>query len=453
MIGRTLKHYKIEALLGKGGMGEVYRAIDTKLDRPIALKVLRPEFTQNLDRRLRFIQEARAAAAVVHPGIAQIYDVDEEEGITFIAMEFVEGQTVRQLIVNKELDLIGSVEIALQVSEGLSRAHKANIVHRDIKSDNIMITKDGHAKLLDFGLAKLLDQGEGKEGTMDLLGPTATMAKTLAGTVVGTLAYMSPEQARGQDVKQSSDVFSMGIVIYEMVTGELPFKGGSPLDTMHSIAYEEARPVTVVKKNIPPQLHRIITRCLRKRPEDRYADAAALATDLKHLKQDLDTGITRSLTPLERIRSVLDGLMGTFALGPQAILIGLVAVCLTIILIFTDIPWGLLFWVAIFALLGHRSIKNRKTRLLKKFTAKMSKYPGVSLIHRKEDLVTVFVDQAQAKLYIRANDLIEEINGKLFFGKHMEVAIQDEFSDDEFMEVLRSPGVLFVREDVFQDQT
>jgi serine/threonine protein kinase len=451
MIGRTFKHYRIETLLGKGGMGEVYRALDTKLKRPVAIKILKPGFTQNLDRRLRFVQEARAAAAVVHPAIAQIYDVDEAEGVTFIAMEYVEGQTVRQLIVNRELDLIGAVEIALQIAEGLSRAHKANIVHRDIKSDNIMITKDGHAKLLDFGLAKMLISGEAEEGTMDLLGPTATLAKTLAGTVVGTLAYMSPEQARGIDVTQSSDVFSLGIVFYEMVTGELPFKGGSPLDTMHSIAFEEAKPVTVIKRNLPPQLHRIISRCLRKRPEDRYPDASSLAADLKRLKHDLDTGITRSMTPLERIQSVLDSLKSSISLGPQALLIGLLAVCLTIVLIFTDIPWGLLFWVAIFALLAYRSVKNRKSRLLKKFITKMSKYPGVRLVHRKDDLVNVFVDKAQAKLYIRANDLIEEINSKLFFGKPLEVATRDDVSEDEFMEVLRSPGILFVREDVFKE--
>jgi serine/threonine protein kinase len=158
MIGKTLKHYKIEAFLGKGGMGEVYRALDLRLQRPVALKLIRSDLTANPERMQRFVQEARAAAAVTHPAIAQIYDIDEFEGTTFIAMEYIEGQTVSRLIAGRELDLLAAVEIGFQVSEGLARAHKAHIIHRDIKSDNIMVTHDGHTKLLDFGLAKLLEQ-------------------------------------------------------------------------------------------------------------------------------------------------------------------------------------------------------------------------------------------------------------------------------------------------------
>ncbi|MGD8536452.1 MAG: serine/threonine-protein kinase, partial [Candidatus Aminicenantes bacterium] len=215
MVGKELKHFKIEKLLGKGGMGVVYRARDVRLDRPVALKVLRADLTANPDRRRRFLQEAKAASAVTHPSIAQIYDVDEIEGTTFIAMEFVEGQTVSQLIDKRELDLIGSVEIALQVAEGLSKAHEANIVHRDIKSDNIMVTRDGHAKLLDFGLAKLLDPvAADEESDVQDLKETETFAHTSPGTVMGTAAYMSPEQARGLPVDQASDVFSMGVVLY-----------------------------------------------------------------------------------------------------------------------------------------------------------------------------------------------------------------------------------------------
>jgi len=226
MIGKTLKHFEIEELLGKGGMGVVFRARDTRLKRPVALKILKSDLVMNRDRQRRFLQEARAAAAVTHPAIAQIYDVDEVDETTFIAMEFIEGETVGQLIAKRELDLMGSVEIALQVAEGLSRAHEANIVHRDIKSDNIMVTRDGHAKLLDFGLAKLLDpvlEGKGEESSRALM-EAETLSQTRAGTLLGTIAYMSPEQARGQKVSQSSDIFSMGIVIYEMVTGKLPFE-------------------------------------------------------------------------------------------------------------------------------------------------------------------------------------------------------------------------------------
>ncbi|MCJ7582664.1 MAG: serine/threonine protein kinase, partial [Candidatus Aminicenantes bacterium] len=247
--GKSLKHFKIEKLLGRGGMGVVYLGRDTRLDRPVAIKVLRPDLTANRDRQSRFLQEARSAASVTHPAIAQIYDVDEADGNTFIAMEYVEGKTVTQLIANQELDLVGAVEIALQVTEGLSKAHKANIVHRDIKSDNIMLTKDGHAKLLDFGLAKLLDPpiADGQTQTYGDFAKTRTLPETQPGMVLGTVAYMSPEQARGKPVNQSSDVFSLGIVLYEMIAGELPFKGDSPLDTMHSIAFDEARPVTMIR--------------------------------------------------------------------------------------------------------------------------------------------------------------------------------------------------------------
>ena len=227
MIGKTLKHYEVEKLLGKGGMGVVYKARDVRLDRPVALKILKPELTSDPDKKSRFLQEARSASAVTHPAIAQIYDVDEVEGKTFMVMEFVEGKTVSQLITDRELDLVGSVEIALQVADGLGQAHKANIVHRDIKSDNIMVTRDGHTKLLDFGLAKLLDPtGDMSSWTnIQNLTHTKTLPQTMEGTVMGTVAYMSPEQARGQAINLSSDVFSLGIVIYEMVTGELPLKG------------------------------------------------------------------------------------------------------------------------------------------------------------------------------------------------------------------------------------
>ena len=188
MVGKKLKHFEIEELLGKGGMGTVYRALDVRLNRRVAIKILRSDLTSNRDRQKRFLQEARAASAVTHPAIAQIYDVDEVENTTFIAMEYVEGQTVSQLIVKRELDLLGSIEIAHQVAEGLSRAHEANMVHRDIKSDNIMVPRDGHAKLLDFGLAKLLDLQEESDivGEIQDMTHTKTLPKTIPGTILGT---------------------------------------------------------------------------------------------------------------------------------------------------------------------------------------------------------------------------------------------------------------------------
>lgn len=450
MVGKTLKHFKVEELLGKGGMGVVYRARDVRLDRPVAIKVLKPDLTADRDRQRRFLQEARAASAVTHPAIAQIYDVDEVEGMTFIAMEFVEGQTVLQLITNRELDLLGAVEIALQVAEGLSRAHKANIVHRDIKSDNIMVTRDGHAKLLDFGLAKLLDpmiETPKKESTKDLT-HTATFSQTQPGTILGTVSYMSPEQARGQQVNQSSDVFSMGIVIYEMVTGELPFKGDTPLDTMHSIAFDEIRPITVIRKNLPPELHRIISNCLRKRPNDRYKDAHLLAVDLKNLKRDIESGVQRSLPPGQKIRGFFEWLKSSIPFGPTGIALAAVSLILVGLLVLTNTSIGTVVGVALLGLIVYRYIRNRKNRMLKRFAAKIRKFPEVQAIIVSGNQVIVVVDQAKAKIYIRINSLVDLVNKKIYFGDHIEAAVRDDLSSEEFQKILREPGVVYVREDV-----
>ena len=185
LIGRSLKHYAVEEWLGQGGMGVVYRALDTKLRRPVAIKLLRPDLVADPDRRARFVQEARAAASLTHPAIAQIYDIDEADGELFIAMEFIDGRTVSRLIAGGELDLMSAVEIALQIAEGLAKAHAQGLIHRDIKSDNIMVTGDGHAKLLDFGLAKLFDSGPdagaaGLTATQTLSEPAAATRTTAA---------------------------------------------------------------------------------------------------------------------------------------------------------------------------------------------------------------------------------------------------------------------------------
>ena len=450
MIGKTLKHYKIEAFLGKGGMGEVYRALDLRLQRPVALKLIRSDLTANPERMQRFVQEARAAAAVTHPAIAQIYDIDEFEGTTFIAMEYIEGQTVSRLIAGRELDLLAAVEIGFQVSEGLARAHKAHIIHRDIKSDNIMVTHDGHTKLLDFGLAKLLEQENPYSGgTGDkVLTQTKTMLQTLSGTVLGTIQYMSPEQARGQALDPRSDIFSLGIVIYEMVTGELPFKGESPLDTMHSIACEEVKPVTIVRKNLPPQLHRIVSRCLRKRVEDRYPDAQALAADLKHLKQDIESGVRSSISPGQRIQVWIEWLKSSVPQGSKGIVAMVLALTLLGFLAFTNIRSGTVVTLALIGLLIYRYVRNRKSRMLNRFVAKISKFPPVKAIVIRENLATVVVDKAQAKIYLRISSLLDEVNRKLYFGKTILSVIKDDLAEEEFQRFLREPGVVYVRDDV-----
>ena len=449
MIGKTISHYKIEELLGSGGMGVVYLGRDLRLNRPVAVKVLKPEFTADPERLRRFFQEARSAAAVTHPAIAQVYDVDTTDGTTFIVMEYIEGQTVRRLVTNRELDLLGSVEIAIQVAEGLGQAHKANIVHRDIKSDNIMVTRDGYAKILDFGIAKLLEtqvDAAKKEAAQDLT-QTETLMQTVAGTIIGTAAYMSPEQARGQAVNQASDVFSLGIVIYEMVTGELPFKGDTPLDTMHSIAFDEARPVTVIRKNLPPELNRIMTRCLRKSPKGRYPNAAFLAEDLKRLKREIETGTQAPFYRGQRLQGIIEWLKTSMPFGFKGIAFAVVTLILVAAIIFTNINWSILIAVTFFGLVIYRYIRNRKSRMLNRFVAKVSKFPEVKAISVKEERITVVVEKAQARIYIRVNSLVNALNKKLYFGKPLVAVVRDDLAPDEFQRMMREPGMLYVSED------
>jgi predicted Ser/Thr protein kinase len=459
MIGRTLKHYHIDALLGRGGMGEVYRALDTRLNRPVALKVIKPDLVADAERRQRFILEARAAAAVNHPAIAPIYDIDEADGITFIAMEYVDGRTVGQLIMQGELDLMGAVEIGLQVAEGLARAHDTGIIHRDIKSENIMVTRDGHAKILDFGLAKLMDAsaagpdagaGGGPSGAAASPAWTLTMeqAHTIAGAVLGTLSYMSPEQARGRGLDARSDIFSLGVVLYEMVTGELPFKGDTPLDTMHAIAYEEARPVTAIRRSLPPRMHQIVSRCLRKNREDRYADAHALAGDLKRLKQDLETGSRLSVPAGARFQAWLDSIKAWLPLSGNWLIVAGLFLIAAAVLMATKIRWGELIGPAIMVFFLYRVVRDRRRRLMARFMRKISLLPEVKAVAVRNDQIIVVLDRAPAKTYIRVSSLLDAANGKLFYGKPITGTIRDDMTDEELRTLIRQPGAVYVRDDV-----
>ncbi len=451
MIGQTIKQYSVEALLGKGGMGTVYRARDTRLQRPVAFKVLTADLTADPDRRQRFFQEARSAAAITHPAIAQVYDVDEIGGITFIAMEFIEGKTVRQLIADRDLDLLSTLEIAVQVGEGLAKAHELGIVHRDIKSENIMVTRDGHAKLLDFGLAKLsplqnVDSGGGAEEHMSQL---ATVAQTQKGMVVGTVAYMSPEQARGRPVDHRSDIFSLGLTIYQMATGKLPFSGDSPIDTMHAIAFEETRPVTSLRQNLPPGLQRIVARCLRKRPEDRYQDTRNLVEDLKSLKRDIESGVTRAVPIGDRLRDGLESLKGLrgSALSWTAVIAASLLIALTLWLVGKKGDIGYLIFLVVVGMWLYRYYRNRSQKVLRRFVAGVSKMPEVKLISFQNHRALVVVDRMRARTYLNVNSLIEAANRKLYLGDPMEAAIRDDMTSEEFRRILQEPGVLYVRED------
>jgi predicted Ser/Thr protein kinase len=453
MIGRAVGHYRIEESLGKGGMGVVYKARDTRLDRVVALKFLPEAFAADPDRKRRFFQEARAASAVNHPAIAQIYDVGEsDDGLAFIAMEFVEGQTVRALLQARELDVLGAVTIAAQVSEGLAKAHEAGIVHRDIKAENVMVTRDGHAKLLDFGLAKLLEVEPEATPTPDGVSHLETLARTQAGMVVGTLRYMSPEQARGQAVDRRSDVFSLGILLYEMVTGQLPFSGASALDTLHAIAFEEWRPVTQVRANVPLGVQRVLARCLRKRPDDRYSETRELASDLRALQREIETGITRPVSLGERLSEVLqsfDGLGGS--LRPLAV-VGALAGLMALVVFFARHGVGDIIGLGLVALFGWRYWRNRDRRVLRKLAQKLKRIPEVRVVAFEGQRVTVVVDKAVAHTYLRVHVLLEATNAKLFWGRPFTAVVRDDLDAPQTRALFAGSGVLYVRKDVLGQQ-
>ena len=271
MIGNIIAHYKILKKLGEGGMGEVYLAYDTELDRKVALKFLPTQYTSDPEIKTRFKREAKAAAALNHPNIITVYEVGEYENRSYIAMEYVEGQSLAELLdkEGKDLSFERIRDIATQVCEGLSKAHEADIVHRDIKPANILIDKDGRVKLADFGLAKL-------KGMSKLTKEASTLE---------TVRYMSPEQTRGEEVDFRSDIFSLGVVLYEMIAGQLPFRGNYEAAVVYSIMNEEPEPLARYKAGVPAALQMIVDKVLRKDPRTRYQSAADMGADLKALEK------------------------------------------------------------------------------------------------------------------------------------------------------------------------
>jgi len=286
MVGRAVSHYQILEKLGEGGMGVVYKAMDTHLDRLVAVKVLPPEKVADADRKRRFVQEAKAASALNHPNIVTIHDIDSAEGIDFIAMELVAGKTLDRWIPRHGLRLNETLKYSVQVADALAVAHKAGIVHRDLKPGNLMVTDQGLVKVLDFGLAKLTEPATpGEDEATRTLKPT-----TEEGTIVGTVSYMSPEQAEGKKVDARSDIFSFGALLYEMVTGRRAFQGDSRLSTLTAILREEPKPASQIVEGLPRELERIIGRCLRKDPERRFQAMPDLKVALEELKEESDSG-------------------------------------------------------------------------------------------------------------------------------------------------------------------
>ncbi len=295
--GTKLGPYEIVAPLGAGGMGEVYRARDTKLGREIAIKVLPAETSSDPERRQRFEQEARSASALNHPNILTIYDIAESDGSLYIAMELVEGKTLRELIASGEpLATRKLLDIAVQTAEGLSKAHSAGIVHRDLKPENLMVSRDGYVKILDFGLAKLTEAVSEEASVL----PTAIAAPTQPGTVMGTAGYMSPEQASGQQVDFRSDQFTLGSILYEMATGRRAFQRKTGAETLVAIIREEPEPLSQAAPKAPAPVRWIVERCLAKDPEERYASTKDLARDLKSVRDHLtETSVSGALEAAE----------------------------------------------------------------------------------------------------------------------------------------------------------
>jgi serine/threonine protein kinase len=283
IIGKHIGHYAVLSHIGRGGMGEVYLAQDTRLGRKVALKLLRSEYTRDEDRLRRFRQEARAVSALNHPNILTIYDIGQADSLHFMATEYVEGETLRQHIGRARMPLDQALDIAPQVASALTAAHQAGIIHRDIKPENIMLRIDGYVRVLDFGLAKL---AEAKPH--DTAAPTLPRVHTASGVVMGTVGYMSPEQARGQAVDARTDIWSLGVVTYEMVAGRRPFEAETASDVMALILQKEPLPLARFLPEVPAELDRIVRKALRKDKEERYQTVKDLLIDLKSLRKELE---------------------------------------------------------------------------------------------------------------------------------------------------------------------
>ena len=286
MIGQTLDRYRIEAKLGEGGMGVVYRARDTHLDRTVAIKVLPPEKTSDPERKQRFVQEAKAASALNHPNIVTVHDIRSDSGIDFIVMEYAGARTLDQIIPAKGLGIAQSLRFAVQIADALASAHEAGIVHRDVKPSNVIVTDDNRVKVLDFGLAKLVEPASRAAEAR-----THTTPLTDAGMAVGTAAYMSPEQAEGREVDARSDIFSFGAVLYEMVTGRRPFVGDSNLSVLAKVLNEDPAPPSTLAASVSSDVERTILRCLRKDPARRYQTMADLKVALEDIAADSAAGL------------------------------------------------------------------------------------------------------------------------------------------------------------------
>src|SRR5437667_662026 len=295
MVGQTLGNYKILQKLGAGGQGTVYKATDNKLGRTVVLKVLPAELTVKETNLKRFAREARLASALDHPNICTIFDLDEAEGLHFIAMQHVEGRNVRQLVNGRPLELESALRIGIQVADALSAAHARGIIHRDVKSGNVMVTDGGQVKVLDFGLAKLTDDQQA------LAAGIHQTELTEVGVPYGTATYAAPEQARGDKVDARADIFSTGVLLYEMLTGTWPFRGKTTIDVRHAVIYDQPKPLAEMRPGATPaRLQQILDRAMQKEPRDRYQKIDELRDELRKVLQDVSSGVAMDVAAAPR---------------------------------------------------------------------------------------------------------------------------------------------------------
>ena len=282
MIGATLDNYRILEKLGAGGQGEVYKAVDSRLGRTVVIKVLPPDLTVKEANLKRFEREARLASSLDHPNICTIFDLGEAGNVHYIAMQYVEGRNVRQLVNGRPLELKSALSIAIQVADALSVAHAGGVIHRDIKAGNVMVTDSGQVKVLDFGLAKLLDENAARTGGIH------HTELTEIGVPYGTATYAAPEQARGDRVDKRADIFSTGVLLYEMLTGIWPFQGRTSVDVRHAFLHAQPKPIAEMRNDaVPPRLQQILDRTLQKEPRDRYQKMEELRDDLKSVLREV----------------------------------------------------------------------------------------------------------------------------------------------------------------------
>ncbi|MDQ3175910.1 MAG: protein kinase, partial [Acidobacteriota bacterium] len=312
----TILHnrYRILRQLGAGGMGEVYLALDAKLERHVALKLLPDKFILDKERLHRFVREAKAASALNHPNIITIHEIGEENGAHFIATEYIEGETLRRKLQTERLEIDETLSIAMQIAAALDAAHRNGIVHRDIKPENVMLREDELVKVLNFGLAKLTEKKD--DATSDTEAPTQVLVKTTLGVVMGTTAYMSPEQARGREVDARTDIFSLGAVMYEMLTGRLPFAGETTADILGALLHKEPQPLRELAPETPADLQHIVSKALRKDKDERYQTIKSLLADLRTLKQEIEFAakLERSASPeRDRVASASQSPVATTA--------------------------------------------------------------------------------------------------------------------------------------------